>query len=352
MSVSRLALPALSAGVALGLAVSGALPVHGAVNKHDAGVGGSLVLYSSQGYDQDTANLFQKQTGIKVLLHDDSTGNLLAKITAERNNPQWDVAWFDGSVTMTALDQQGYLFHYMSPSLRNYTSFGRTFVPANHAFYPTGVTAAGAIVYNKKLIGNTSLPHSWADLAKPVYRNQLAENDPAFSGPAFPFIAGIMQEMGGISAGEQFFVHLKANGDKIFQTNDPTLHSVETGARKFGIVQDSAGYGGVAAGQSLGIIYPNPGVVSLPGVAAIDKNAPHRNAAERFITWLLTRAGGQSAMTHHDLKDGDSYFKPVIKGVMGHRHDPMNIRWIQLHDTFYARHANSIKAWFHSHMVA
>lgn len=331
------------------------LPLHSAnasaPHRHTS-ASGTLVLYSSQGYDQDTANLFQQKTGIHVKLIDDSTGPLVARVTAERSNPQWDVIWFDGAVTMKSLDQQGYLHHYKSTSLRHYTSFGRSFVPANHAYYPTGVTAAGAIVYNTKLTSGTALPHTWKDLLKPAYRDQVAENDPAFSGPAFPFIAGIMQDSGGISAGEKYFRQLKANGDRIFQTNDPTLNSVETGARKFGIVQDSAVYGGIAAGMPLGIIYPKPGVTSLASVVGIDKRAPHLKIAKRFVNWLLTKGGGQYAMTHHDIKDGDSYFKPVIKGVSGHRHDPSGIRWLRLNDAYYARHADAIKAWFHSNIVA
>lgn len=313
---------------------------------------GTIVLYAAVGYDQDVATLFQKQTGIQVKLSDMSTGPLVAKVTAERNNPQWDVAWFDGSVTMVSLDQQGYLTHYMSPSVKNYNALGKPLVPGNHAYYPTGVTAAGAIAYNTKLIGNTPLPHSWSDLTKPIYKDQMAENDPAFSGPAFPFIAGIMQDFGGIPAGERYFSALKANGDKIYQTNDFTIKSVETGARKFAIVQDSAVYGEKAAGQPLGIIYPKPGATTLPSVIGIDKNAPHLKLAERFVNWLLTRAGGQHAMVTHDLKDGDSYFKPVIKGVVGHRHDPVGIRFIHLRETFYATRANMIKSWFHNHIVS
>jgi iron(III) transport system substrate-binding protein len=313
---------------------------------------GTLVLYAAMGYDQDAAKLFEKQTGIKVNLVDDSTGPLIARVTAQRNNPQWDVIWFDGAVTMLSLDQQGYLYHYRSPNIRDYTHLGRSLLPANYTYYPTGVTAAGAIAYNKKLIGNTPLPRHWTDLLRPVYRDQLAENDPAFSGPAYPFIAGLMQELGGIHAGERFFERLKANGVKIYQTNDPTIKSVETGARKFGIVQDSAIYGEIAAGQPLGIIYPLPGVTILPSVVGIDKRAPHLQLAKRFVDWLLTKQGGQWAMTHHDLKDGDSYFKPVIEGVHGHRHDPSGIHWIRLHDTFWARHETQIKAWFHNHIVS
>ena len=51
-------------------------------------------------------------------------------------------------------------------------------------------------------------------------------------------------------------------------------------------------------------------------------------AAKMFINWLLTKKGGQYAMTHHDITDGDSYFDPVIKGITGHRHDPKNLKWV------------------------
>lgn len=63
-------------------------------------------------------------------------------------------------------------------------------------------------------------------LTKPAYRNLVAENDPAVSGPAFPFIAGLMQDLGGVKAGENFFLKLKANGDKIFQHGPRQLPSL------------------------------------------------------------------------------------------------------------------------------
>jgi ABC-type thiamine transport system substrate-binding protein len=120
-----------------------------------------LTLYSAQGYDSDAAKAFQQQTGIPVKLVDDSTGNLLAKISAERNNPQWDVVWFDGNVTMQTLDDQGYLLKWTSPELSNYTDQEMKVVPEDHGYYPTGITAAGVIVYNTKHIPAAGLqrPH-------------------------------------------------------------------------------------------------------------------------------------------------------------------------------------------------
>src|SRR5579864_5516763 len=156
-----------------------------------------FTLYSAQGYDSDVAKAFKQQTGITTNLVDDSTGNLIAKISAEKNNPQWDVAWFDGNVTMQTLDNQGYLLKWDSPNIGNYTSLGTQNIPSDHAYYPTGITAAGAIVYSTQHIPAAGLPQDWNDLTKPVYNGLMAENDPAYSGPAYPFMAGIAQVMGG-----------------------------------------------------------------------------------------------------------------------------------------------------------
>lgn len=310
-----------------------------------------FTLYSAQGYDSDTAKAFQQQTGITVKLVDDSTGNLLAKISAEGNNPQWDATWFDGNVTMQTLDDQNLLLKWDSPNISNYTSLGSSVVPSDHAYYPTGITAAGAIVYNLKHVPAVGLPKDWSDLLKPEYKNLTAENDPAFSGPAFPFIAGIAQIMGSEDQGKQFFSQLKANGVKIFQTNDPTLNSVETGAREFAIIQDSAYYSAKKAGQPLGIIYPSSGVAALPAEIGISANGKHQTCAKQFVNWLLS-SGGQTVMVNHDPTDGDTYFIEIITGVtpvVSRQID--GIKFVTLDVPKWAGVEAELKQWFHSNIV-
>src|SRR5262249_35550799 len=150
----------------------------------------------------------------------------------------------------------------------------------------------------------------WSDLLKPAFKNASAENDPAFSGPAFPLISGMMLRMGGLAKGEAYYTALKANGVKIFQTNDPTLHSVQTGARLIAIVQDSAYYAAKATGAPLAIVYPKSGVTVLPGVVAINAKSKHVKAAEAFVNYILSQAG-QNTMVH-DPNDSDSFFAPII----------------------------------------
>ncbi len=310
-----------------------------------------LTLYSAQGYDSDAAKAFQKQTGVTTKLVDDSTGNILAKIAAEGSNPQWDVTWFDGNVTMQTLADQNMLLKWHSPNMSNLIDQAKSYVPSDGSYYPTGLTTVGAIAYNTKHIPAAGLPADWSDLLKPAYKNLVSMNDPAFSGPTYPLVAGLAQIMGGEDQGKQFFTQLKANGLKIFQTNDPTLNSVETGAREFGIVQDSAIYGAIKAGQPLNIIYPTSSVIGLPSVIGVSANGKHQGCAEQFVNWVLSSAG-QAIMTHHDPTDGDTYFIPVVQGVtpvVSRKTDGINV--INLDVPKWAGVEAELKQWFHSNIV-
>jgi len=310
-----------------------------------------FTLYSAQGYDSDAAKAFQAQTGITTKLVDDSTGNLLAKISAEGNNPQWDVVWFDGNVTMQSLDDQNLLLKWQSPNVSNLTTLGAKYVATDNSYYPSGLTTVGAIAYNLKHIPAAGLPKDWNDLLNPAYKNLVAMNDPAYSGPTYPLIAGVSQLLGGEAQGKQYFTSLKANGLKIFQTNDPTRNSVETGAREFGIVQDSAIYGAIKAGQPLGIIYPSSGVVGLPAVMGISANSQHVACAQKFVNWVMSSAG-QSIMTHHDPTDGDTYFIPLVQGVTPIvQRQLTGINYIDLNIPQWASTENEFKQWFHSNIV-
>lgn len=348
--VRGLSLPALPALAAL---VAVVLPAQGAALAHRAAAPVKLVLYSAQGYDSTMAKTYTATGAAQVSLVDDSTGNILARIQAEKNNPHWDIVWFDGDGTMRGLaDQNLLLTHWTPGNSANYTAFGKKLIPSDHAYFPTGVTAAGVIIYNTKKLTAAQAPVDWPDLLAPRFKDAVAENDPAFSGPAYPYISGQIVRQGGgdITKGELFFSRLKANGLKIFQTNDPTLHSVETGARLVGVVQDSAFYAAAVTGAPLGVVYPRGGVTALPGVIAINARSSHVKAAEAFVNYVLSRAGQNTML--HDPNDSDSFYTPIIAGVSALPTVKSRVGSFQLLNPIWAgAHATQIKTWFHTTIV-
>jgi iron(III) transport system substrate-binding protein len=148
-------------------------------------------------------------------------------------------------------------------------------------------------------------------------------NDPSQSGPTFPLIAGLMNELGGqstgVAAGEQYLTELKANGLQVHPTNGDTLHALETGQIDYGLIQSSAAYGEVATAKTSANYQPK--VVSLgtttllPGVIGIDKgaSAQEQKEAEKFVQYVLS-AAGQHVMQTGD-PTGDSLYWPIVPGI-------------------------------------
>lgn len=286
-----------------------------------AAAGGAvpLVVYSAQGYDAPVTKAFTAATGIAVKLVDDSTGPLLTKVAAEKNNPQWGVLWVDGDTAFAALDQQGQLLPY-TPSAP-LTQVGQALVPANHSYVPVSTTVMAALIYNAA--ASPQVPTSYQDLLGPAFQGKVGMNDPSQSGPTYPFIAGLMNQLGGqdngVAAGKDYLTKLKANGLHVFPTNGDTLHALETGQITYGLIQSSAATGELAKAPKSATFDPKivylPQSTLLPAVIGIDKGAPPamQDEAKRFVDFVLSPAG-QNAMQEGD-PSGDSLYWPIVADV-------------------------------------
>jgi iron(III) transport system substrate-binding protein len=271
----------------------------------------TLVVYSAQGYDSAMTKAFTQATGIPVKLDDNSTGPLLTQIEASKNNPNWGLLWVDGATAFAGLDQQGLLMKGFEPSVQ-WDSLGTQSLPSDKSYTPTGVTLMAALAYNKQKVETP--PSTWQALLGAQWKGQVGMDDPAQSGPTFPFIAGMMNYLGGVSAGENYFTQLKANGLVIHPTNGPTLQALTSGQINLALVQSSAAIGAVLGDKNLGISYLNP-VTLLPSAIGIDAKAPaaEQAEAEKFIDFVLSPAG-QHVMQTGD-PTGDSLYYPVVDGV-------------------------------------
>ena len=270
-----------------------------------------LVVYSAQGYDSAMTKAFTKATGIPVKLDDNSTGPLLTQIEASKNNPNWGLLWVDGATAFAGLDTQGLLLKGFEPTV-TWNSLGTASVPSDKSYTPTGVTLMGIVAYNKAKV--PSPPATWQALESSSWKGQVGMNDPSQSGPTFPLIAGVMNYLGGVSAGEQYFSTLKSNGLVIHPTNGPTLQALTSGQINLALVQSSAAIGATFTDKNIGIKYLSPATL-LPSAIGIDAKAPaaEQAEAEKFVNFVLSPAG-QQAMQAGD-PTGDSLYYPVVQGV-------------------------------------
>ncbi len=308
-----------------------------------------LVVYSAQGYDKAETTAFSKKYHIPVSLDDNSTGPLLTQIEASKNNPNWGLLWVDGSTAFAALDKQGLLIHGFEPNV-NFNSLGMASVPKDKSWVPTGVTLMAAMVYNKQKVSTP--PTTWQQLLSSKWKGQVGMDDPSQSGPTYPFVAGVMNYLGGIKQGETYFSKLKANGLVINPTNGPTLTALANGQINIALVQSSAGIGAAMADKSFVVKYLNP-VTLLPSCIGIDKKAPKKEQeeAELFAEYVLSKQG-QQVMQHGD-PTGDSLYYPVIKGVNPLSNLPKlaGVKTQSINPYLWGPREASINSWFTANIV-
>jgi iron(III) transport system substrate-binding protein len=308
-----------------------------------------LVVYSAQGYDSAMTSAFQKATGIPVALTDDSTGPLLAKIQAEKNNPKWGLLWVDGATAFAGLDVQHMLYRGYEPKVK-WNAIGKQSVPSDKSFTPTGITLMAALVYDSRTV--SSPPTGWKQLLLSKWKGAVGMNNPSVSGPTYPFIAGMMSHLGGVSQGERYFTALKNNGLVIHDVNGDTLNALETGQIKLALIQSSAGIGATFNVKTIRVKYLKP-VTVLPSAIGIDAKAPaaERAEAEQFESFVLSKQG-QAVMQSGD-PTGDSLYWPVVKGVSPLSKLPAlsSIKTQTINPYVWGPRENTINAWFVQHIV-
>lgn len=343
---------------------------------HSSAAEPTILLYNAQGYGDKVAAAFNATNpGFKVVPYDDSTGPLFTKIQAEMaaGSPKWGIFWADGATEFAALDKKGYLAKNIIPASAQYNAAGKSNVPADGSFAPTGLTVTGALCYDKVASQGVTLPSKMSQLTS-LPSAALGMNDPSQSGPTFPLIAGVMAHLGhitasmhpssaqilaAVNAGENFYLHLKQNGLQVHPTNGPTLGAMESNPAtlKMATIQSSACYGDINAKPTP--YWPTGGVkyldysVALPSNLGIDaKLSPALQLdAEKFVKYVLTTTG-QHAMQKGDPY-GDGLFWPVINGVVQEQYLPNYAvtRAYAINPYVWGPLENTINTWFTDNII-
>jgi len=140
-----------------------------------------LIIYSSvdEANARKILNAFSKETGIEVKYVFLSSGPALARLEAEKNNPQADV-WFGAPMENHIIAKERDLTEpYKTTSVYgidpNFYDVDGYF----HAFYmnPLGIGVNLKVLEQIK----AELPKSWQDLLKPEFKNMIQYPNPQTS---------------------------------------------------------------------------------------------------------------------------------------------------------------------------
>jgi iron(III) transport system substrate-binding protein len=263
--------------------VIGLLMVVGGIRPAEAE---SVTLYTAgpAGLATGTAKAFTAKSGIKVDVYQATSGDVLARLEAEKSKPRADVvvlaSWGEG----LAVRERGLVDAYSSPEAKK----------LRREWVDGGLAAQGgaalAMILNSEQVKKEQQPQSWFDLAAPFWKDSLTMPDPTLSGSAAEFIAIFVQVHG--QRAWKLFEDLARNGLAVPGPNNAALNPVLTGAKKGTISGvDYISYGQIAKGEKLAIYYPKEGTVVALRPVFVQKDAPHREEARKLVDFILSDEG-------------------------------------------------------------
>lgn len=242
------------------------------------------------------STVYARTTGTRVNVSLKGSGEALAQLIAERENPKTDV-WFGGTGDPhLQAAEQGLTLEYKSPSLPQLHEWAQQ--QAQQSGYKTVGIYSGPLGfgYNPELLAKKKLavPKTWGDLIKPEYKGEIQVANPASSGTAYTMIATLVQLMGEDKA----FDYLKAlhrNVGQYSRSGTGPIKAVARGETAVSVSFVHDGPGEKMQGYPVETITPADGTGAEIGSMSIVKGARNLDAAKKFYEWALTPAAQEMA---------------------------------------------------------
>jgi iron(III) transport system substrate-binding protein len=242
---------------------------------------------------------FEKATGIKVNFIRFSSGEALARVMAEKNNPRIDVLFGGPIETFGAGVKEGLFEAYKPPS------FAALPIRFKH---PEGLWVAIAddplvFMTNNKFLGENKLapPASWNDLLAPPYKNMLQMADARTSGTAVTRIFSILEVNGRDEAKAfEYMKKLRPNVQLYTKSGGGGTLPVGLGQAGGGIFFIVDALDTKAKGYDVVISFPKEGIGTAAEGIALLRGAKNPAAGKKLIDWA-TSPQMQSLYAKHKI---------------------------------------------------
>ena len=242
------------------------------------------------------STVYARTTGVKVNLSLKGSGEALAQLIAEKENPKTDV-WFGGTGDPhLQAAEQGLSIEYKSPSLPQLHAWAQQ--QAQQSGFRTVGIYSGPLGfgYNTELIAKKKLavPKSWADLLNPAFKGEVQVANPASSGTAYTMVATLVQLMGEDKAFD-YLKQLHKNVSQYSRSGTGPIKAVARGESAVSISFVHDGPGEKINGFPVETITPSEGTGAEIGSMSIIKGARNLDNAKKFYEWALTPAAQEMA---------------------------------------------------------
>ena len=252
---------------------------------------GKLVLYTSQperDAAQTVAAFRRVQPNVDVEVFRSGTTEVMAKLAAEfaGGQPKPDVLLIADAASMEALKADGRLQPYKEAKVDGLAAGS---FDSDRTYFGSKLITTGIVVNTAA----KSRPTSWADLAKPEYKGQIAMPSPLYSGAA-AIMLGTMTTRSDL--GWKYFEQLAGSAIAV-RGNGAVLNAVASGEKTYGVLVDFMAFNAKAKGSPIDFVFPAEGLPAVTEPVAILKTATNPAAARAFVDFILSDEGQKLAAT-------------------------------------------------------
>jgi iron(III) transport system substrate-binding protein len=252
---------------------------------------GKLVLYTSQperDAAQTVAGFRKAYPGVEVEVFRSGTTEVMGKLAAELSagQPKADVLLIADAASMESLKRDGRLLPYPDAKVAGLApgSFD-----ADRTYFGSKLITTGIAVNTSA----KSRPTSWADLAKPEYKGQIAMPSPLYSGAA-AIMLGTMTARSDLGWG--WFEKLKASDTIAVRGNGAVMNAVANGEKPYGVLVDFMAFNAKAKGSPIDFVFPAEGLPAVTEPVAMLKTTANPAAARAFVDFILSDEGQKLAV--------------------------------------------------------
>jgi iron(III) transport system substrate-binding protein len=249
------------------------------------------VLHIYTAFDTEEAKYyieaFEKETGIDVEWVRMSSGEVLARVEAEANNPQASV-WHAGSNTSHINAASKGLLEPYQPDID--FELPEVFHADDWAWTGFYSGAIGFISNTEYLEENdVEAPTSWEDLLNPVFRKNVSMAYPYTSGTAYTTYATIIQMIGLEDTLDWWEKFDRQSIHQYTKSGTGCIPQVGLGEVAVGIAfSHDILAKGVNQGYPVKMTFPEEGTGYEVGGLSIIKGAPEPELAKQFIDWCYS----------------------------------------------------------------
>ena len=251
-----------------------------------------LVIYTA--YEENELKTFWEQfakdlpdLAAKAAYIRGSTGPTMARVEAERANPQADVIWGVFNDYLTGAAAKGLLEPYAAKESEAIPA--RFKHPENMWQGVTLLTVAFAV--NQKKLAELRLPppRSWADLLDAKYKGHIVMSNPSTSGTAYLLLASHAARLGEDRMW-QYYEALDRNLSQVTKSGGAPGRMAASGETPIGIALAYEVEVAKHQGAPIDVIYPSDGVAWTFEGNALVRGAKHPQNARRFLDWAVSKS--------------------------------------------------------------